>query len=98
MERLVIDELNRLSAEYLDKDELEQNIEFCKNLQEKKDRLSADLTAYRKKVAEYSKGIQDLYMDKVKGLISASDFAGMSKGFSTERDRLERVIATVKSS
>ena len=32
-------------------------------------------------------------MDKVKGLISASDFAGMSKGFSTERDRLERVIA-----
>lgn len=93
LERLVIDELNRLSAEYLDKDELEQNIEFCKNLQEKKDRLSADLTAYRKKVAEYSKGIQDLYMDKVKGLISASDFAGMSKGFSAERDRLERVIA-----
>lgn len=32
-------------------------------------------------------------MDKVKGLISASDFAGMSKGFSAERDRLERVIA-----
>ena len=93
LERLVIDELNRLSAEYLDKDELEQNIEFCGNLQGQKDRLSADLATYRKKALEYSKGIRDLYMDKVKGLISESDFIDMSKGFSTERDRLERVIA-----
>ena len=93
LERLVIDELNRLSAEYLDKDELEQNIEFCGNLQGQKDRLSADLATYRKKIEEYSKGIRDLYMDKVKGLISESDFVDMSKGFSTERDRLERVIA-----
>ncbi len=93
LEQLVIDELNRLSAEYLDKDELEQNIEFCGNLQGQKERLTADLTAYQKKVAEYSKGIRELYMDKVKGLISESDYADMSRGFSTERDRLERVIA-----
>ena len=32
-------------------------------------------------------------MDKVKGLISESDYVDMSKGFTTERDRLERVIA-----
>src|SRR5699024_7744667 len=93
LERMVIDEINRLAAEYLDKDELEQNIEFCGNLQGQKDRLSSDLATYRKKVEEYSKGIRDLYMDKVKGLISESDFVDMSKGFSTERDRLERVIA-----
>ncbi len=93
LEQLVIDELNHLSAEYLDKDELERNIEFCGNLQEQKDRLSASLATYRKKVEEYSKGIQNLYIDKVKGLISESDFSAMSKGFSTERDRLERAIA-----
>lgn len=93
LERLVIDELNRLSTEYLDKDELEQNIEFCGNLKEQKARLNTDLATYHKRVEEYSKGIRDLYMDKVKGLISESDFADMSKGFSAERDRLERVIA-----
>lgn len=93
LERLVIDELNRLSTEYLDKDELERSIEFCGNLKEQKARLNTDLATYRKRVEEYSKGIRDLYMDKVKGLISESDFADMSKGFSTERDRLERVIA-----
>ncbi len=93
LERLVIDELNRLATDYLDKDELEQNIEFCDNLQEQKARLLSDIAVYEKKVAEYSKGIRELYMDKVKGLISESDYVEMSKDFTTERERLERVIA-----
>lgn len=92
LEQLVIDELNRLSAEYLDKDELEQNIEFCDNLQAQKARLLSDIAVYEKKIAEYSKGIRELYMDKVKGLISESDYVEMSKDFTTDRDRLERVV------
>ena len=32
-------------------------------------------------------------MDKVKGLIAESDYVSMSKGFISERDRLERIIA-----
>lgn len=47
---MVIDELNRLAAEYLDKDELEQNIEFCDNLQGQKKRLLSDLTVYQKRL------------------------------------------------
>ncbi|WP_294722001.1 DUF4368 domain-containing protein [uncultured Gemmiger sp.] len=31
-------------------------------------------------------------MDKVKGLISESDYMEMSKDFTTDRDRLERVV------
>ena len=93
LERMVIDELNRLAAEYLDKDELEQNVEFCDNLQGQKARLLSDLAIYQKKIDEYSKGIRELYMDKVKGLISESDYVDMSKGFTTERGRLEHVIA-----
>lgn len=93
LEQLVIDELNRLAAEYLDKDELEQNIEFSNNLQGKKARLLSDIAIYEKKVAEYSKGIRELYMDKVKGLISESDYVEMSKEFTADRDRLDRVIA-----
>ena len=77
---------------HLDKDELEQNIEFCDNLQGQKKRLLADMSAYEKKIAEYSKGIRELYMDKVKGLISESDFVELSKDFTTEKERLERVM------
>lgn len=93
LEWLVIGELNRLSAQYLDEDELEQKIEFCEDLQGQKKRLLADITVYQKKEAEYAKGIRELYMDKVKGVISEHDFAAMSKDFTEERGRLERVIA-----
>lgn len=93
LERLVKGELNRLSAQYLDEDELERNIEFCENLQGQKDRLLSDITGYQKKAAEYAKGIRELYMDKVKGVISENDYAAMSKDFTEERGRLERVIA-----
>lgn len=92
LEQLVMEELKRLSAEYLDRDELERNIEFCENLQGQKARLRTDLAVYQKKIEEYAKGIRELYMDKVRGLISEGDFAELSKGFSAERTRLERVV------
>ena len=92
LERMVIDELNRLAAAYLDKDELERNIEFCENLQGQKKQLLDTLAAYEKRIAEYTKGLRDLYMDKVKGLLNDSDFSALSKEFSSEKSRLERVL------
>ncbi|MGM9548779.1 MAG: recombinase family protein [Faecousia sp.] len=92
LEQMVIAELNRLTAAYLDKDELEQSIKFCSNLQGQKERLLADMSVYDKKIAEYSKGIRELYMDKVKGLISESFFVEMSKNFTIEKERAERVM------
>lgn len=92
LEKLVIAEINKLSKEYLDKDLLEQNIEFCNNLNNQKERLLSDIAVYRKKIAEYSKGIKELYMDKVKGLITESDFLELSKDFTTQKERLESVV------
>lgn len=96
LERLVVGELHRLSDEYLNKDELEQNIELCDNLQGQKNRLRSDLTVYEKKTAEYAKGVRELYMDKVKGLISENDYVSMSKDFIEARDRFERKTADTK--
>ncbi|MCH5262560.1 MAG: recombinase family protein [Lachnospiraceae bacterium] len=93
LEQAVIAELNRLSAEYLDKDELERQIEFAGNLKEQKKNLETDIALYEKKIAEYTKGLRELYLDKVNGLISESDYISFSKDFSTEKDRLERVVA-----
>ena len=92
LERMVIDELNRLAAAYLDKDELERNIEFCETLQGQKKQLLDTLSAYEKRIAEYTKGLRDLYMDKVKGLLNDSDFSALSKEFSSEKSRLERIL------
>lgn len=96
LEKLVIEELNCLATEYLDKDELEQNIELCNNLQEQRQRLISDISIYEKKIAEYTRGIRELYLDKVKGLITESDYIEMSEEFVSERSRFEQVIIDVQ--
>ena len=93
LEQMVIDELNRLSEEYLNKDDLERKIEFCNNLQAQKDSILKNIATYEKRVAELSKGIRELYMDKVKGFISVADYTEMSKDFIADRDRLEKLIS-----
>lgn len=92
LERMVIDELKRLALEYLDKDELERNIEFCNNLQDQKEHMNSELAIYNKKIEEYTKGIRDIYMDKVKGLITDDDFVAMSKDFVKEKERLQKLV------
>ncbi len=92
LERAVLAELDHLSQAYLDRDALEQNIEFCANLQAQKTRLLADLDAYRDKLAAYVKGLRELYLDKVKGVLTESDYVALSTDFTKERDRLGRVI------
>ncbi len=92
LEQAVIEELNRLSAEYLDREKLLQNIEFCRNMQWQKSRLLSDIAVYEKKIAEYAKGIKELYLDKVKGLIFENEFAELTKDFSKEKERLERIV------
>ena len=89
LERMVLDELNRLAAAYLDREELERNIEFCENLQEQKKQLLSSLSAYEKRIAEYTKGLGDLYIDKVRGLLNEEDFAALSRDFSLEKSRME---------
>ena len=92
LEQMVIHELDRLAAEYLDRDELVRNIEFCETLQCQKKQLLANLAAYEKRIEYYTRGLRDLYMDKVKGILNDGDFSALSKEFSTEKTRLERIL------
>ena len=96
LERMVIDELHRLSVEYLDKDELERNVELCNDLQVQKERILIEQSQYRKKLEEYAKGIRDLYLDKIKGLLTESDYVTLSRELSTERERLSRTINDIE--
>ena len=92
LESMVIAELNRLSSEYLDKGELEENIEFCSSLQQHRDRILSDIFAYEKKLDEFSKALRDTYIDKVKGVISEKDYIDFSKSFAVDKERLELTI------
>ena len=92
LESLVLGELRSLSASYLDEDAVAQGIAYANNLQEQKNQLLTSVTAYRKRAEEYSKGLRELYLDKVKGLISEADYTDMSKEFVQDRDHFEQLI------
>lgn len=96
LEQVVIGELHRLSAEYLDRDELERNIEFAASLTAQREQALADIAMYEKKIGEYTKGIKDLYMDKMRGILSEGDFTSLSADFTAEKARLEELLATEK--
>ena len=64
LEQAVISELNKLSQEYLDKDELEQNVEFHSNVKEKKTALETQLATYQKKIEEDAKVSENFILIK----------------------------------
>lgn len=97
LEQLVVDEFNRLSEKYLDCDLLQKKIIVHDTLQEQKFTLLSDIKVYQKRVEEYSKNIQELYIDKIKGIIPESDYVEMSKAFIQDRDHFKQKIAESKS-
>lgn len=96
LEQAVIGELKRLAADYLDKDELERGIECFESVQKQKDRLRFDITVFEKKLAKYARGARELYMDKLRGVITGSEFAELSKDLASEKERVKQAADTAK--
>jgi Holliday junction resolvase RusA-like endonuclease len=88
LEEAVLTELNKL--EYLT--ELCGRAGFSAKIEASVERSKNALPAYRKRVDDCTKAIKDLYLDKLKGIITENDFISFSKEFYAERDRLELTI------
>ncbi len=93
LEGMLINAINDLSSELLDKDELADRIELCQNLIDQKNLVLEELKLYRSKYEDSSRMIRELYMDKVKGIITDADFVSLSRGLSEERENLEKTIS-----
>ena len=93
LEQIVLAELNRLSAQYLDMDELERSVEFSSGIKQTRDQVARNIAIYERRVEECSNGIRNLYIDKIKGIINDTDFVELSETFRTDREHLEHLIA-----
>jgi len=96
LEQVVLAELQSLNNEHLDRDLLEQEIEFNTRIQEKLDKLNSDILTFEKKSQTFSKAIQDLYLDKTKEIITEEDFIALSKNIHEERKRVATLIGELK--
>lgn len=93
LEKAVIAELRTLMTKYLDKDDLERQVNLKNDLNKRREKIQEEMATFEKKVAEYAKGVKDLYLDKVKGIISENDFLLFSKDFYDEKDRFEVLVS-----
>jgi len=96
LEKIVIDELHKLVSEYLDKDEIERKIELNNNFNSQKAKLEKEIMTFEKKTEEYSTGIQNLYLDKVRHVITEKQFIEFSRNFTDEKEKLEKLITEYK--
>ena len=92
LERIVLQELNRLTAQYLDQDELEQNLAFSSSLLAQKQKVLDQLSKYQAQQEEFQTCLRELYLDKVRGILSEADFLSFSRDFSKEKELIEGKI------
>lgn len=92
LEQIVIAELKRLTDLYLDKDELEQKIKSNDGLKQQREIILSNIENCEKRSDDYRKGLSEIYMDKVRGLIKENDFVQMSEELAAEKECLERAV------
>ena len=93
LEQAVLQELNRLTENYLDIANLEQSVEFTRSTAGQDIRYQVECSLYQKKIKEYATGIRELYLDKVRGVLSETEYQELSRDFKEEKKRLERMLA-----
>lgn len=90
LEQIVLQELNRLSALYLDRDELERNVVFSSGLHLRRGSLQQQLSALRHRQEALTRALGSLYLDRARDFLPDKDFLTLSREFSGERMRLEQ--------
>lgn len=73
-----------------------KRVSFENKNEDKIIKIKEEIGIAEKKIAEYTKSVKSLYMDKVKGIISESDFIEFSRDFSKEKERLNRNVSYLK--
>lgn len=93
LEKTVLNELRDMIDEYLDKDEIEHQVQWNSNLDDKIAKLRDEIDSYEKKTSTFAKSIKDLYIDKTEGIITETEFVEFSREFSKDKERLEKLKA-----
>ena len=92
LESKVMEELKRLAEIYLDQEALEQGIQWDKEYKKQKNSVANRMKFYEKKIQEHTKALRELYLDKVRGILTEEDYLDMTKAFSIEKQRMEEAL------
>lgn len=95
LEKVILAELNSIANKYIDKDEINKKVYWCNDLKKKNNKLISEREELEKKLIVSSKGIKDLYTDKVKGIIDEDEFVELSRQFQNDKKRVKEQISVI---
>ena len=89
LEYVVLEEINRLSAEYLDRDMLISAIELDNPLDIQRKQLEEAVTARKRRLAEYAFALRSLYLDRARGLVDEQSFLTLLEEMNQDKAQTE---------
>lgn len=93
LESIVIDELNRMTREFLDKAELEQKLEFENDLKNRVKKLKDEIKKYSKLLESSAHVIADCYRDKSNGEIDIEEYNIIVRQIKIDKIKYAKIIA-----
>lgn len=95
LEKIVLKELQELSSKYLDNSYIAEHTEFNNRVSEQISKNQDLISEYQRKSLECSEGIKNLYLDKVKGLITEDVFIDLTRDLHVDKDRADETILSI---
>ena len=92
LERIVAAQLQILSEELLDEQMLEDGIDPFADLRERKVQIESEIANLQKKIEQNHAAMRSMYLDKIKGIITSSEYANHVLTISEEKSDFEKQI------
>jgi hypothetical protein len=92
LERIVAAQLQILSEELLDEQMLEDGIDPFADLRVRKVQIESEIANLQKKIEQNHAAMRSMYLDKIKGIITSSEYANHVLTISEEKSDFEKQI------
>ena len=84
LEQAVLNELNQIIKKYFDAPAAEERLTFSQNSQSTKKAMQRELDSSRNRLDDLKKAVRNMYIDKVKGIISEAEYMDFKNSFQKE--------------
>lgn len=96
LDKALLREINAIRNEYLNKDEIIDDHDIIGEYETKTERLKKKISALIKRSGEYNNALKNLYLDKVKGIISDAQFISISESIQQDKSSDDRRLGALR--
>jgi len=94
---IIMRKLHKLYKEYSKKDAAEEQRKYLQRLLDKQKEIYDRQTDYEQKAATFGDALKEIYLDKVRGIITDAEFGEFAAGFRSEKSQyIEKSISCQK--